>query len=791
MRRLILIFLALISTHMVSQTITGIVKDTIGSVAFADVILKDTSNNIITGTTTNDNGKFNIKAQKGTYTIQISFLGYQNWSKKVTIDSDLNLGVINLKEDAEALEEVVVKTKKRVIQRKVDRLVFNVEKSIVAEGGNGIDILKIAPRVQVQNGTVEILGKGASRLLINGRLSPLEGDELTAFLENLNSNDIKSIEVITNPPAKYEASSSGGLINIILKKGLKNSWKNAITLTHNQNKYHFNSLRNSFTYNKNNISLAMSMNATKGFHNHIEGLVINYPENLWDINVQSKERNVNYSGRFLLDYTISDKTTIGVQYLGSKSNPGGFSTVTSTVFNTNKNVDKTIENKGDNNINTKNNAINFHAITAIDSLGKSISFDVDYFQYNSKNNRDFITENFSANNNSLGVVADVLNTSNQNIENLSAKADVELPFNKVKLLFGGKASFTTTNSEVLFFNRLSGVPILETNKSNNFKYTENNIATYVSANTNLTGKVKMKIGMRMENVTTKGTNEGMSEENENRYTKLFPTVFFKYTKNDKNSFSFSYGKRINRPRFSDLNPFRYYINDNSYSEGNPFLQPSFTDSFELSHTYKRNLTSSAFVNVTTNGFGVVFTSDTNNQTQIITRENYFTQYNYGIIESFSFNKISWWQSQNSLNLLGYYSIFDKTFKAKPKNGMQVLVTSNNTFSMSKSTKFMINSWYSSSHNRGLSSVGNMFNLSIGLQHTFKNSGFKMSFLANDIFDTSSLNNYESIVNGVKQTYRANSSTRNFRISVSYNFGNQKIKNKEREFGNNEERNRAQ
>jgi len=238
-----------------------------------------------------------------------------------------------------------------------------------------------------------------------------------------------------------------------------------------------------------------------------------------------------------------------------------------------------------------------------------------------------------------------------------------------------------------------------------------------------------------------------------------------------------------------LNPFRYYINDNSFGEGNPFLQPSFTDSFELSHTYKRKLSSNVFLNVTTDGFGVIFTSDPVAQTQIVTRDNYITQYNYGISENYNTNLFSWWESQNSFNVLGYYSKFQKDIGATPRNGVQVRVSSNNTFSIAKKSKLLMNSWYSSAYNGGLFSVGEMYSVSLGFQHSFKNN-IKLSVFANDIFNTSALNNFTSIVDGVEQVYGQNDSNRNVRISLSYSFGNKKIKVRDRKFGNDDERRRS-
>jgi len=526
MKRLALVTLLCISLFSSAQSIKGKVVDNLGNIAFADIVLKDNSGKIIAGTNSNDEGVFLLKSPKGEYTVVISFLGYTNWTKQISVtNTTIDLGIITLVEDIENLEEVVIQSKRRVIEQKVDRLIFDVEKSVVAEGGNGVDILNVAPRVQIQNGVLEILGKGPSRVLINGRLSPLEGEELTTFLEGLNANDIKTIEVITTPPAKFEAAGRGGLINIILKRSKLNSWNNTSRVVYNQNEYNFGSLRNNFSYNKNKLSLVASINATKGHFRHTEDLQIQYPQNFWDIAIESKERNENYSGRFQLDYQASEKTTLGMQYLGNITKPGGFTTVTSTVFDENNQLDRWIDNKGDNNIDRRNNAINFHAETKLDTLGRSIAIDADYFNYNSKNNRDFTTEVFGSNSDSMGITSAALNISDQNIENYSSKVDVNYPINKVNLSFGGKASFTNTKSDILFFDTLSGDQVLDPSRSNNFEYQENNLAAYVSAATNLTAKLELKLGVRLESTSTKGISEQANQEIDNKFTKLFPTVY--------------------------------------------------------------------------------------------------------------------------------------------------------------------------------------------------------------------------------------------------------------------------
>ncbi|CAL2079498.1 TonB-dependent receptor domain-containing protein [Tenacibaculum sp. 190524A05c] len=788
MKRLTVVTFLFFSFLSFGQTIKGKVTDAVEDIGFADIVIRDNSNTIITGTSSDDNGNFEIKVAKGTYKIVVSFLGYTDWEKQIKVDKNLDLGIIKLEEDSQSLEEVVVQSKRRVIQQKVDRLVFDVEKSVVSEVGNGADILKLAPRVQVQNGAIEILGKGASRVLINGRLSPMEGEELVSFLESLNGNDIKSIEVITNPPAKYEAAG-GGLINIILKKAKLNSWHNTSSLVYNQNKFNFATLRNNFSYNKNKFSLVSSLSATKGNLNNIEDLKINYPNSFWDIDIEYKDRRDSYSGRLQMDYKISDNVNIGAQYLGNLNQPGGISSVVSNVFDLSGNLDRVIKNTGENTVNTRNHNVNFYAETKLDTLGRSISFNADYFTYKSDNDRDFITEAFDNSGNSMGITSGGLNMTDQKIENFSSKIDVNYPIDKVQLSFGAKTSNTKINSGVQFFNTLSGSPVLDITNSNDFMYEENNIAGYVSSNFNISEKTKVQLGVRVENTNTLGVSVQTNESNRNNFTQVFPTAYISYKKNDNNTFNFSYGRRIERPRFSDLNPFKIFINDNSFSEGNPFLNPSFMDGFEFTHSYKRKLNSSVFLNVTTNGFGVIFTSDPVEETQIVTRDNYITQYNYGISENYSSSPFSWWESQNSFNVIGYYSKFEKNIGAAPRNGLQLRVATNNTFSVGEKSKLIVNSWYSSPFNGGLYRLGGMYNLSIGYQQSFKNN-FKLSVFANDVFNTSAVNNLESVVDGVRQVYGQNYSTRNLVLSLSYSFGNNKIKVNKRNFGNDEEQGRS-
>ncbi|NJM78477.1 MAG: outer membrane beta-barrel protein [Flavobacterium sp.] len=225
-------------------------------------------------------------------------------------------------------------------------------------------------------------------------------------------------------------------------------------------------------------------------------------------------------------------------------------------------------------------------------------------------------------------------------------------------------------------------------------------------------------------------------------------------------------------------------------EGNPFLQPSFNDNFEIKHIYKNVFTTNVFVNAKSQGAGIIFNSNIANSTQIVTRENYFNQIIYGIGESIGFNKLKWLQSQNNITVLGSKTNFTKEINANPKNGFAYSISSSNRIIINETTNFQTDFSYDSKLNFGLFSIGKMYSFDLGVNKSLLDKSLQISLLIKDIFNTSSLNNYASIVNGVNQVYGQNRNNRYIRLSASYTFGNNAIKDKKKNFGNEEERRRS-
>lgn len=786
----IFLLLPLFCLAQASFKLNGKVADEKIPLAWTDVVILNQEGKIINGATTKEDGSFELILNKGFYKVKISLQGYAEFDKVITIEKNIDLGLIVVKENVTNLGEVVIQSRKNTIEQKIDRVVYNLENNVTNVGGDALSAINTAPGVVVQNNAITILGKGTSRVMIDGRMIELTAEELNEFLKSISASDIKNIEIISNPSSKFEAEGTGGLINIIMKKGARNSWKNTSTASYDQNKYGIYAVRNNFFYNKNKFRFSASINGKAGAKNIKEGLDMYFIEGLSKMDVITKLNEENFSGKVALDYDLSERTTIGFQLLKDKSNPDFDSDIRINKYNSKNQLESYIINESFLDRKSGNQTYNLHLITKIDSLNRKLSFDVDYFDYNSKFDRNFTANNYLSDGTFVEVNQSGRNISNQGIDNLSFKADMEHPLQALNLSYGAKVSFTKSKSDVIFFNTITGIPVLEMNQTNQFRYTENNQAFYISADKKINEKWNLQAGLRLENTQTNGFSENLNQETINNYLKLFPTFYASYNRNENNNFSLNYGRRIQRPSFSLLNPFRVYISSNSYSEGNPFLKPSFSDNFEFSHSYKKIWRSSVFVNAITDGYGVIFTANPERMTQIVSRENYFKGINYGVGETYSANFADWWQSENSLYFLGSDIKFTKDINAIPANSLEINFSTNNTFSLGKATKLQVDFNYTSPYKSGLYETGYTSSLNIGFKQDLLNKTLQIAVLVNDIFNTSYLKNDVSIVNGVKQVYNQNESNQFARLSVVYNFGNKKINVSQRDFGNEDEKNRA-
>ena len=782
---------------MYSQVeITGVVKDTSNvSIAYANVLLSKQDKTTVTGAVTDENGNFKLRADVGVYVLTVSYIGYDAVTINIDLTEKKDLGIVKLNTSKNELDEVVISSRKNLIEKKVDRLVFNVENSISASGGDVTDLLKVAPYLRLQNDQITMLGKSSMRVLIDDNIVNLSGDDLISFLKSIPSEEIKKIEIITNPPAKYEADGNSGLINIIYKKGVRNSWRASLRTSYTQYTYPDGSVSGSFRYRKNKSSLYVNSSYDKGSKQIIDTNEFEFDNQLW---LGENPRRVFYdnsfSTRIAFDYEWIENFSSGFQYqIGyDDTRIENKNDRTQIINKVTTAIDSLIISKSKSNQSNPLHSINFHTDYKLDSIGKNIELNLDFFTFLSKSDRVYNSSNFFNNGQETpGSFNAGQNDGRQQINNYSARVDVAFPLENIELNFGGKFSLTNSDNDIRFFNTTTGVLIIDLNQTNQFEYEETNSALYVSANKNFNDKWSAKIGLRLENTTTEGLSVQLNQRNENDYTKVFPSAYINYVPSEDHVFSLSYNKRISRPDFEYLNPFRITQNPFLIAEGNPFLQPSFSDNFEISYINKQKWVSSLYFSQVKDGFGQIVVIDNETRVRAVTPQNYNDSYTIGLTESYTFNKWKGWESVNTLNINYTHTDALLDFINDRRSGYNAYVSTSNSFVLNEDRTIVssIDAWYSFPGVYEIYETSSSSSVDLSFKFFFLQRDLQLTVTGSDLF-RGQIVEATAFSNGVRTTFENYYDSRRLRVSLRYNFGNKKINVSSKDFGNEEEKGRT-
>lgn len=728
-----------------------------------------------------EKGNFEIIAAAGIYRLQIRQMGTVLYNKNLTVDKDINLGTIQVV-NTKNLQEVNIVSKKKLIERKVDRLIFNVEYSTAATGGTALDALSVTPRIKIQNEQVSMIGKKSMSAMVDGKIVLLTGDDLLNFLRSIPSDQIRSIEVITAPPAQYDAEGNSGMINIRLKKSKLNQWNAALRSSFIQSAKQTGSLGGSFDYQKNKLSFYTNLNYRDGSTAPVETSRIYYPSGSWNEETHRQAFQHSFNSRIGADYQFTKKWSLGVQYLGTKNRPGIEENSVTAIYNPaytqiDSYINTVAQNKGKN----SSNSFNLNSTVDLDTTGKKVVFNLDYFQFNNDDNRNF---------NSTGLIS-ANNISAQEIENFSAKADVEHPLKWVTLGYGAKVSSIKTRNDVKYFETTSGVPVFDPLQSNRFNYRENTQSVYIKADKKINDTWETQLGMRIENTQTNGISESAEPSVKNNYTRFFPTFYLTYTPVERHVFAINYNKRINRPSYSRLNPFRWYNNPFSYTEGNPFLQPSFSDNIELNYTLDDNFSSSAYYSHTKNGFEQITIIDDQTNIQRTVAQNFFNTSVFGITESYTFTQLKWLSA--TLSFDWNYSRSKSLIPITNQNldGANAYLSTSNDFILTRNKALLLNLsyWYNFKGTSDLDRNSAYSQFDAAIKYITPNKKFQVSLNATDILK-SNTPVYTSYTNQIRIDYKNYYDIRSVRLSLSYSLGNKSVSVKKKEVGNAEEKERT-
>ncbi|AUC77546.1 TonB-dependent receptor domain-containing protein [Olleya sp. Bg11-27] len=788
----LIIFLLLASLSSYSQSeIRGTITDSSNTaIEFANVILTDKKNEIITGTVTDESGGFKLLVRDGNYKLSISYIGYTTIDKDLAINDNIKLDKIILTLSENNLDEVVIKGNKPLIERKIDRIVFNVDNSISALGGDGIDVLTVTPGIRVVNDKISMIGRSNMGVMINEKIINLSGDDLVTFIRNLNSDDIKRIEVITNPSAKYDAEGNGGLINIVTKKQRNDSYNWSITNSLSKSEKSIYRGGASFNYKKDKLTLASRIGYSKGSLEPFQKYVLTYPNYIWEEENNKRNYLNSIRGGLSVDYSISPKTNIGGEYSFSDSKPIVKSNNVSRIYSPSKVLDSLISNDSRIQQDTKNHSLNLYSTVKLDTLGTQINFNIDYLNYNKKINNTFFTNSFFSNGEiKPNSFFSANNLSDLDINIFSSKLDLILPTKWIDLEFGGKLTFTNNESDIAFFNNTSGISVLDPSKTNAFTYEENLQALYISGTKYFSNRVSLNVGLRGEFTQTQGVSKELNQTNTNDYFELFPSLYFNYVIKDYKILTFNYNRRINRPKYNNLNPFQFFTNSYNVTQGNPFLAPSFANNFELSYIYKNASYSSLYCNYTTNGVDQVTFVSPDSIIQNVIPTNFYNQIDVGIFQWYSFKLASFWE--NTIDASLFYSKTDSDIPSivQGVDSWSSSINTNSSFVLDANQRFkaQLGFTYQSPSLSGSYKLSSFYQLTFGIKGSFFNKTLTAAINAYDILKTDE-KTFTQVVNGIRQENFDYRDLRRIRFSMKYNFG-KAIKSKKIKTSNEEEKKR--
>jgi hypothetical protein len=579
----------------------------------------------------NKDGQFVFEdIANGRYMVSITAVGHQKgYSETFEVSEasqNIQLKKIELVPAAKSMGNVTITAKRPFIEQKIDKMVINVESSLTSAGSSALDVLEKSPGITVdKDGTISLKGKQSVMVMMDGKPAYLSGADLVNYLRSLPSSAIDQIEIMTNPPAKYDAAGNSGIINIKSKKTRQTGFNGSFTANYQQGKYwrSNNSLNLNYRVGRVNLFANASTNKWNGFQ-RLDILRKFKNPTTKDIEaIFESENRMRNEGQFSnlklgADYFVSKKTTLGIVTSGFV-NPGKFgSRSTSFLKDANEVTDSIVYAESHQKQNWKNGSVNLNFRHQFDSTGREITSDLDYVTYRSGQRQNFSNTTYNPDW-KLRHVETLRGDLPVNVDIYSAKVDYTQSIGKeAKMETGVKTSYVNTDNHAKYFNELSTGEEADYSKTNHFLYKENINAAYLSLNKQFK-KLGVQAGVRYENTSYTGKQYGNPTRKDSSFKKnygsFFPTLFMSYKVNDKNQFAFSYGRRIDRPAYQDLNPFLFFLDKYTYEAGNPFIKPQFTNNLEVSHTYKNFLTTTINYSRTNNYMNETFEQEEVNGTK--------------------------------------------------------------------------------------------------------------------------------------------------------------------------------
>lgn len=781
--------------------ISGTIKDDKQEVIpFTTVFLKNLSDSsLYKGEVSNEVGEFSFNnIKEGNYFVEIKSIGYQSYSSaKISISEstpELKLGNIALKSEVKDLNTVNIIAEKPFIERQVDRTVVNVENSIIHSGSSVMDVMEKLPGVQVnQDGQISLKGKQGLIIMIDGKPTTMSGQDLANFLRSSSASHVQKIEIITNPSAKYDAAGNAGIINIVMKKNKREGFNGSVNAGYGQGRYEKMNAGINISYKEKKYNLFAGYNFSyrKGFNNLTLNRKFYYADTLntiFDTDNYIVFPFNTHSPRIGADFFLSKRTTlslIGSSVLNSFNSIGDNHT---NILNGNGTKLYSYDFKNRSYTNSFNYSVNSQLKHQLDTTGKEITVDLDYATYG--NNADQRFTNTTLNNDG-GLINETIMIGDQDasLSIYSAKADYTNPFkNGSKLEAGLKSSYVESDSDIKFYNQSENNLVFDSLQSNHFIYKENINAAYLNYFKEFK-KLSLQIGLRAEHTGADGKQLITGQTFNRNYVQLFPSVFADYKINKNHGININLGRRIDRPAYQQMNPFRRFIDATTFSEGNPYLLPQLTYNSELTYSYANMFFLTLGYSYTTDNITDVLIQDGEKKITIQTVVNLAEVHSYNANLVFSKKLTKWWTTNTSI--LSYYTQYTGTVNNYSFNQGWPSFTfnSSNSFSIGKGLSAELSFIYNHKTLYGVTFINPNHNLTAGLQQSLLDKRATITINYSDIFWKAYPSGVTQFGN-VNEHWSAKRDTRVLNITFNYRFGKGQVLRGRRNTGADDEKRRA-
>lgn len=742
----------------------------------------------VKGTTTDDLGNFTLEnVEHGNYTLHFSFIGFQSQTKQIHLTSPVFLGAIVLLESSEMLDQAVITLKRPTIQKSPGRLVFNVENTSVASG-SVLDVLRKTPGVVVSQQGISIKNNSPV-IYVNNKRVYLSSKETLSLLESTNGSLIKSVEVITNPSSKYDADATT-VLNINTTRavavGYKGSasgvYQHAVYAKYNLATAHFykNDWLNaygSYSYSPRK-EFKEDENNTRFFAPD-ETTISGYRDSYFTRVTKSNAHQANV----VLDLTANEQHSFGVSARVFVSPNKRFENqALSLNTNRQRQLDSTFTTASGSTRNTSNIALNASHTFSLANSETQLVTQANYITYSADRAQDVETNYFLPSGQQLRN-NNFTTTGNQASTIFTGQIDLSAPLISGALDWGLKISDIKTSSAQDFFDQTEQGAVLNPSLSDDFQYQENIFAAYFNI-TRDWEQWSLDLGLRAEQTEVRATSKILGEVNNQYYFELFPKMSLLYTANENNSFGLSYSRSIARPNYESLNPFRYFINENNYTDGNPNLVPEIDSKYTVSYTHNNTWFLEAYYWHIKNPLEELrFQNNTTRALQNL-ETNLIKGYQYSLDVTYAKSVTSWWYLQVVTS--GFF--IENEFLAQQSAQQTALANTYGFYGQIYSGLVLseqanitsdVTALYISNLIFGSYTYKNQFNLSASVRKKIWDKKASITLGVDDIFNTNNIpvvSRYANQDNG----YFARTESRLFRVGFTYNFGNSKLRDNNRE-----------